>query len=206
MMHKMCGLYEIVNLANRKRYVGSSFDIDSRWRSHKSALNRGRHRNSHLQRAWSKYGRDAFVFSVIKLTSREDKLKEEQALLDGVFSSKEEVYNIGIVADSGMTGRTHSDEAKAKIGRSKIGKSRPKEMCLKLSLANQGKRPSKETVELIRAKSMGKNNPFYGKTHTEETKAKIAAARRWHALTSEEKSMGYKKIPMPCSFSCHVSH
>ncbi len=64
----MRGIYEIVNLADGKAssYVGSSMNIEQRWHQHRHRLRGGRHRNEHLQRAWDKYGEDAFVFSVLE--------------------------------------------------------------------------------------------------------------------------------------------
>ena len=49
----MIGVYKIV--INNKTYVGSSFNIKTRIRQHKSDLKRGRHDNPYLQKAFVKY-------------------------------------------------------------------------------------------------------------------------------------------------------
>lgn len=53
------GIYRIVNLANDKFYIGSAVNLERRWYMHRNRLNAGKHRNAHLQAAWSKYGEAA---------------------------------------------------------------------------------------------------------------------------------------------------
>lgn len=55
------GIYEIVNLVNKKRYVGSAINLRVRWRQHRSALIRGDHANTLLRRAWNKHGEANFA-------------------------------------------------------------------------------------------------------------------------------------------------
>lgn len=62
------GIYKIINLVNRKIYIGLAVDLCKRWKKHKLALNNNSHENIHLQRAWDKYGEDSFVFEVIERT------------------------------------------------------------------------------------------------------------------------------------------
>lgn len=52
---KIAGIYKITNLVNGKMYIGESRNCFSRWQSHKRELKKGRHSNTHLQRAWNKY-------------------------------------------------------------------------------------------------------------------------------------------------------
>jgi hypothetical protein len=59
------GIYKIENLINGKIYVGQSVDIEKRWSTHKSELKNHRHYNSHLQKAWNKYGEENFHFSIV---------------------------------------------------------------------------------------------------------------------------------------------
>lgn len=65
----MTGIYKITNLANSKIYIGSSVDILTRFKAHKSALNGNYHVNPHLQSAWNKYGEGCFQFEVLRVTS-----------------------------------------------------------------------------------------------------------------------------------------
>jgi group I intron endonuclease len=72
------GVYLITCTANNRRYVGSSKNIDHRWREHRKCLRSGRHWNVLVQRSWDKYGADAFEWAVLEevkdqtqLTARE---------------------------------------------------------------------------------------------------------------------------------------
>lgn len=101
------GVYEIVNMINGRRYIGSSQNLAARWRSHKKRLGQQRHSNPPLQAAWNKHGAEAFQFSPLAILEDCEILPTEQRLLDVMFKS-EQLYNVAIDVTSGMKGRTHS--------------------------------------------------------------------------------------------------
>jgi group I intron endonuclease len=68
------GIYAIKNLANGKVYVGQSVNLDKRKQNHFWALEYGNHFNSHLQKAFNKYGKNNFEFHILEET--------EEGLLD----------------------------------------------------------------------------------------------------------------------------
>ncbi len=68
-------------------------------------------------------------------------------------------------------GRKHSENAK-----NKMSKSSPKFWL--------GKKQSEETKEKISKALMGKNNPFYGKTHTKKVRDNISLAQTTHGMTN----------------------
>lgn len=115
----MQGIYEIVNQADGKAssYVGSSGDIQNRFRQHRWFLNNNRHVNPHLQAAWHKWGEDAFVFSILEEVEDSDSLLVlEQEYLNDYFN-RGACYNIAEDAGVPMQGRRHTAEHKRKIGR-----------------------------------------------------------------------------------------
>lgn len=59
------GVYAIY-CTNGHAYIGSSGDIEGRVRSHFYSLKSGIHHNSHLQRAYEKYGAEAFDWDIIE--------------------------------------------------------------------------------------------------------------------------------------------
>ncbi len=65
------GIYKIVCNFTGKLYIGSSVDIETRWRLHKSRLRNNIHHNIYLQRSWNKYGESNFKFEIIEIISRE---------------------------------------------------------------------------------------------------------------------------------------
>ena len=150
----MSGIYKILNILNGKMYIGSSVSFEQRWTQHRSELRRNKHHSPKLQRAWNKYGEDAFVFSIIEECAPEILEKREQFWMDHYNAYGRHGYNIALVAGRAMLGRNHTDEAKAKM--SEAGKGKPK---------------SNETKAKLSASQLGKK-------HTEETKAKISAAAK----------------------------
>lgn len=61
-----CGIYEILHRQTSYRYIGMSGDFDERWRAHQRMLQAGRHHCVLLQRAWDRYGADAFIFQIVE--------------------------------------------------------------------------------------------------------------------------------------------
>ena len=87
------GVYKIKNTKNGKFYIGSTLDsFKIRCKAHKEALIRGNHKNSHLQRAWNKYGSDAFVFEIVEICDENICREREQYYLD--LGPWNKMYNI----------------------------------------------------------------------------------------------------------------
>lgn len=110
------GVYKIKNKINDKLYIGSSVDINLRFKAHLNSLRNNKHKNIYLQRAWNKYGEENFEFSIIECVENIDSLIEvEQKYLDGFKSySKENGYNICTKAGNTL-GYKHSEETKSFI-------------------------------------------------------------------------------------------
>lgn len=104
------GIYQIRNLVNGKRYIGSAVRFRSRWHKHISALRRGVHHNAHLQNAWQKYGEDSFEFSIVEVCPRDKLLEREQFHIDQGCD-----YNKCMTAGSPL-GVKHSLISKARMG------------------------------------------------------------------------------------------
>lgn len=176
---RISGIYKIINLANKKIYVGSAVDIKARWRQHKNRLRKHTHENFHLQNAWNKYGEKNFVFELIEeLIERKKLIEREQYWLDRYCSYRSENgYNILCTAGSPL-GRKLSEETKKKISKTHTGKILSDETKRKLSEINKGKKHTKETRKKISESHRGENNPFYGKKHSVETKRKLSERKK----------------------------
>ena len=140
----MIGIYIIKNTSNNKFYIGSSISINIRWKSHISYLKRGAHHNKHLQAAWNKYTKEAFIFEVLELTTKDKLLNREQFYMD---TMKPE-YNKAPTAGSPRGFRV-SEETKRKLSISHKGLNtwmKGRKLSLetrqKLSLANKGRKKS----------------------------------------------------------------
>lgn len=88
------GVYRIVNTINKKQYIGSSININRRFRNHILSLNRHKHCNPILQSAWDKYGKDAFIFEVIEECDPNDTMDRETISILKYNSISPNGYNL----------------------------------------------------------------------------------------------------------------
>jgi group I intron endonuclease len=94
-MKAVVGVYKIVNLNNKKTYVGSSKSVYGRWITHKRELAKGTHHNYKIQRDYNKWGLEYFRFSVLEECVESELLKVEQKHIDVVYNKKKSrLYNI----------------------------------------------------------------------------------------------------------------
>jgi len=100
------GIYKICNVTNGKCYYGSSFDVDKRFRRHKNDLNKKKHINILLQRAWDKYQESSFDFSLVEECSKDVLLEREQHYLDTTVGG----YNIGLHSSGGDNISNHPNK------------------------------------------------------------------------------------------------
>jgi group I intron endonuclease len=156
------GIYQIKNLVNGKVYIGSSVNIKARWNTHKSSLRKNLHHSPALQRAWNKYGPDAFEFSILEIVEDQSKIFERETHYVAKFNSANgrDGYNTLVVGGS-AAGYRHSDEAREKM--SQAQKSIPYEKRLEYCVS------------------------FKGKKHTEETKLKMSLNSKRVSPTEEQR-------------------
>ena len=144
--HKM-GIYTITNILDNKIYVGYALDFDDRWRVHKCDLRHNRHKNTHLQGAWNKYGEDTFLFEELEESEEQFLCGQEHywCLMLNTHNDKFG-YNISPTDPSKKSVRKSEQERKnmslAHIGKPspKLGHRASSETLLKMSLANIGKK------------------------------------------------------------------
>lgn len=189
------GIYQIVNLIDGKKYVGSSKNLYNRKAKHFYNLKNNKHGNCHLQNAFNKYGEDNFSFEVIEFVNTEDELLPREQYYIELYQvcDKDKGYNLIVDA----VRHAHSDETKQKMSLAKKGKTRSEETKLKISLAKKGKTLSEETkLKIGLAKKGSKHHmygkrgtlcPNYGKTHSEETKLKMSLAKKGKIFSEEAK-------------------
>lgn len=110
------GIYLITCTTSAKRYVGSSKDIDYRWRKHREMLSSRKHFNRYLQRSWNKYGSEAFEYAVLETVDDASLLQErEQHWIDVLHPE----FNLSPFANRPTTqGITYSEETLQRMSKS----------------------------------------------------------------------------------------
>lgn len=164
------GIYIIKNLTSLKLYVGSALNLYKRWSNHKSDLNKNKHPNFHLQRAWLKYGEIAFVFEVLEYCEKEKLIEREQFYIDTLKPE----YNLNPKAGSNL-GRKWSNEVKEKMRQAKL--KLPKEFLISLGRNTKGFKHSDKWKKAQSERSKG-NKYNLGRKQSPEIIAKRVHARK----------------------------
>ena len=177
-MEKVCGIYEIRNKVNGKRYIGSSSNVLKRCKEHFRCLDKQNHPNIHLQRAYTKYGKDAFDFKLICTCTKELKLYLEQIYIDSVKPE----YNISLSSSAPMQGRKHSEETKRKFKNRKVKRGKEhhsygtkwtEEQKRNWIKIRTGEKRSDSFKQSQRERSIKNNNARYLKDYIEERKVSL---------------------------------
>ena len=168
-----CGIYKIVSPSG-KMYIGSSSQIEARFRQHKSELRNGRHHCIGLQRAYDKYN-GALQFAPLFVCARENLLEYEQRCID-YFNHGATLYNGSLIA--GAVEMTPN--VRAKLAQGQKGRHPSKETLVKMRAAKLGHKKgphSPETIEKMRATALRRSPESY---------AQRGATRRLHNMQRRE--------------------
>lgn len=171
-MHKT-GIYEISNLVNGKRYIGSAVSFAARWLKHTSQLSRGCHHSRILQNAWDKYGAGSFEFRCVLVCDRENLMLYEQTVIDA-FQPE---YNVCKKAFSCLGVKRTKDSI---------------EKMISARIAVGGWSPSAETRALISASLKGRP----GRRKTPEQREAMSLAKRG-VVTDHLRELAKKKLGVP---------
>jgi group I intron endonuclease len=144
-------------------YVGQTTNPAKRWREHRCLLRSSRHDNSHFQRAWNKYGEQAFEFKIAEECSIEKITEAEQYWIDAYRAAGVVVYNTEAACDNPNLGRKPTEEHRRKISLANTGKPGP----------NLGRKFSREHCQKI-SESMKGNKSALGHSVSAEVRAKIS--------------------------------
>lgn len=182
-------VYMHTNKINGKKYIGIT-----RQEVYKRFRNGEGYRGSHaFYGAIQKYGWDSFTHEILftGLTAKEAGKKEIELIKK--YNTQIDGYNILIGGFAGTQGIKISEETRAKMSESH--KNMSDETKRKMSIAQQGRTHTPETIEKIKKSHKhtspteehkkhlselfsGKNSVWYGRKHTQEEIAKIKAGSR----------------------------
>ena len=88
----MAYIYQIINTINQKRYIGETLNFHDRSIRHLEDLKNQIHHSSKLQRAYNKYGKDAFIIEKIAEVPNEDRFEWEKFYIKK-YNSYQQGYN-----------------------------------------------------------------------------------------------------------------
>jgi group I intron endonuclease len=127
-------IYAIVNNVTYDMYVGSAVAVNRRWNAHRSLLAKQSHYNSRLQRAYDKYGSEAFGWEIVQFVDDKTQLIDREQFWIDFFKPK---YNARPIANSPL-GTKASAETRAKMSASAKKRGFTEEHKRNISLAKKG--------------------------------------------------------------------
>lgn len=165
-------IYKVTNRVNGKIYIGQTVRT--------LEIRKSKHLHGYkvnplccFHRAIRKHGPDAFIWETIYLClSRAEADAKEREFIRFFGCKAPAGYNM-TDGGEGNTGRSPSQEVRAKISQKLKGYKHSDEMKARLSKAKKGQRKSDETRAKMSASQMGK-------THSDETRAKLSAVNMGH--------------------------
>lgn len=203
-MEKISCIYEIVNLVNGKKYIGSAVNFKQRKGSHLSRLRRGVHHSPSLQNSYVKHGEISFEFKILEeVSNTEFIMQREQYYLD-VFKTYDPKigYNICKVAGSTI-GTKQSEETIKKRAESHRGRKVSPEGRLRMSEAAKLRGVSQHVIDnLIKVRPKGPISEAHrekirasstGRLHSLESRRKMSEVRKGVSISVTDKVLESRK-------------
>ena len=178
------GIYRILNLVNKKCYIGQTRNFIKRFSRHRLDLRENKHENQYLQNAWNKYGEENFEFSIIESNIEYERLNELEEyyiyFYNSFTDSNKSGYNL---TKGGQKNRGISESTKEKIKKERTGK--------KLNLSDEGRIRKSESMKKLWAEDeVYRNkilNSLIGRPVSDETKEKIRVGNKGKIISEEQK-------------------
>jgi len=203
---KTSGIYKIINRVNGKYYVGSSANIEERWKTHSYELNKNIHKNDHLQRAWNKYGGKNFHCVIVQQVLKEELLNVENAYLFTAKNEQHISYNLKFIAmggelsdyskkklsistsghRNGMFGKRHTIQAKEKVSIANTGRCPAPE--IRIKFGHPGSKNPKYNPTIYTFRNLKNNETYTGTIHNFYTKYNLLPSAVSHLIHNKRKS------------------
>lgn len=144
------GIYIIENLVNGHFYVGQANGLSRRFNEHSSMLQRNKHDNIHLQRAYNKYGSEAFVMFMMQPCAETQLDRVEQEWIDLFWDVCRTCYNMKVIANKPpkRKGTKLTEEQRKKWSDVKKGKKFSEEHKRKIAVAHMGRNYMAKTFDV----------------------------------------------------------
>lgn len=144
-------VYKILNIKTGAFYIGSTKNKRKRWNEHKNDLLKNIHHCAYLQRSYNKHGKDCFVYEILANVPEEYLRKLEQWFVDNLkpeYNSAKDVIRPLLgrkwtelekkkvsnkhKGNTYNLGRKASDETKALMSKTRLGKKHTEESIKKM--------------------------------------------------------------------------
>ena len=178
------GVYRIYCAQTDKSYIGSSTNIDLRFKKHKNMLKRRCHKNRFLQ---SDYDIGlSFEYDVLECTNPDELLAKERFHMALIPADK--LYNIYLIDEDGSP--IIPSESVSRMSASMKGKTMSEENKLKQSIRMKGNVPANKGKPLSVEQRLNRSIAQKARMSSEETRAKLSASvKAYHARKKNEPKL-----------------
>lgn len=179
-------VYKVTHIASGQFYVGVHQTTDPQDDYLGSGLR--------IQRAVAKYGKEAFCKEVLFVyDTPEEMFQMERQIVTEAFVARTDTYNL-CPGGQGGWGFLNND---SEVQRAKAYKSnaRQRQMAaLDPTFREPQRRTGSKNFKRLHAEGKLRHDTFRGRTHTEETKAKMRAAKVGHGKGEDNSQYGTKWV------------
>lgn len=116
-----CGIYEITNILNNKKYIGSSINLKSREYKHFWMLSKNIHDNIFLQNSYNKYGESNFKFKIIEICN-ESLLNEKENYYIEKYKTLDSEFGFNLASVNEFRRNNYNDVVKTKLSKYNLEK------------------------------------------------------------------------------------
>lgn len=181
----MAYIYEIIDINNDKRYIGSTINFEDRKYNHLYKLKNNVHDNKNLQEEWNEnnYTDSDLTFSILEEVCDNERFERETYWINNRKESNLTLYNI-IMQGGNSYGYKHSDESLEEMSNFQKGRFSGRK------LTDEWKKNISEATKGDKSHWYGKRGEEtnrYGINHTEETKKKISDKLKGRKHTQDLK-------------------
>ncbi|SRR6266568_93541 len=202
------GIYRITCTTTSKIYIGSAMNLRTRRNKHFEDLRGNVHHSITLQRAWNKYGADAFTFEILEFVLIPELLTaREQYYFSKLRPFGSHGFNIARIAGSTLgrpapnRGRKMTPEQLERHRLARIDKKASEETKRRMAVAHKGSKRSPETRARMSKAQLGltKGGKDYividpeGNEHAIHNLKAFCSTRQLHAATLVEVAKGKRQ-------------
>ena len=179
------GIYLIHCIPNDTWYVGSAKNFKNRFCAHLGELFGGKHRNSHMQHSFNKYGKEAFQFiEYLRLGeyNKNEYFSEENKVIEEFRQNGRKLFNIA-KAEGGWTYAT--EKRKHEIAEKISNSLKAANSILSDEERSEKYGKGKKGIPLTDDRRATLSNFWKGKEKSPETKKRMSEAQKGTAHTKE---------------------
>ena len=186
-MSKLCGIYGIHNLYDRRWYIGQSTDIKLRLIHQFSNLRGNRNSNRCLQAAFSHYGQGMFESYILEEVP-ESMLSICEVAWVAYYKSNQRTSGYNLTS-GGLSGTHVAESSCLKMAKSQRGRKHSLAARRKMSKSAKGVVRSEAWLQKIRRANLGKHHSWKTKQHL----SKVLTGRTMSKVTKIRMSIARQK-------------